>query len=319
DLCPDRRPGPRAHVRRTSQGRGLTASDPRDGAGRPRPHVHRRAGRDGGLHRTERSGEVDDGEDADRHPRPHERSPPGRRTRAPAPPGRARPTHRGRLRSANHPVVGPAAARLVRAAAEDVSHPCGPVPAQPVAVRGAARPRGPARHTGTAALPGPADAGRHHRSTPARPGDPLPRRAHHRARRHQQGQAARVPACPQRRARHHSDADHPRPPGHRGALRPGRRHRPRHRCLRRFTRRPARAGPVLTHARGRPGRRLRADPGRRSRREEGGGTTSVAVLPRRRQRCPDRRRHRSDLRRRGPVDPGAGHRGGHPRPLQAGL
>ena len=119
------------------------------------------------------------------------------------------------------------------AAAEALPGRSGAPPPQPRGVRRAARPRRPPRHPGAAAQPGPADAGRHHRGAAARPRDPLPRRADHRSRRGQQGSAARLPAHPQRRARHHAAADHPRPPGHRGAVPPGDRDRPRHRGLRR--------------------------------------------------------------------------------------
>ena len=65
----------------------------------------------------------------------------------------------------------------------------------------AARPRRPARHAGAAAVARAADARRHRGRAAARPGDPLPRRAHDRPRRGQQGPAARVPAPGQRRAR----------------------------------------------------------------------------------------------------------------------
>ena len=145
----------------------------------------------------------------------------------------AGPPDRRRLRPAHHAVVGPAAARLVRPAAEDLPDRPGAAPRQPGGVRRAARPRRPARHPGPAAQPRPADARRHHGRAAARPRDPLPRRAHHRPGRGEQGPAPRVPAHPQRRARHHAAPDHPRPPGHRGALPPGDRDRPRHRGLRR--------------------------------------------------------------------------------------
>ena len=115
----------------------------------------------------------------------------------------------------------------------------GATPPQPRRVRRAARPRRPPRHPGPAAQPRAADARRHHRGPPPRPGDPLPRRADDRPRRGQQGPPARLPAHPQRRARHHAPADHPRPAGHRGAVQPGDRHRPRHGGLRRPAHRPA--------------------------------------------------------------------------------
>ena len=67
-------------------------------------------------------------------------------------PGRAGPPDRRRLRPAHDAVVGPAAARLLRAAAEDVPHPARPLPRQPRALRRAARPRRPARHPGPPAV-----------------------------------------------------------------------------------------------------------------------------------------------------------------------
>ena len=158
----------------------------------------------------------------------------GRRARPEPAAHRAGPPDRRGLRPAHDAVVGPAAARLLRrccrrsTGSDPTRHR-----AQPRRVRRAARPRRAARHPGAAAQPGPADARRHRGRAAARPRDPLPRRAHHRPRRGEQGPAARVPAHPQRRARHHAAADHPRPPGHRGAVRPGDRDRPRHRRLRR--------------------------------------------------------------------------------------
>ena len=156
----------------------------------------------------------------------------------------AGPPDRRGLRPADDAVVGPAAARLLRPAAEDLQDRPRAAPSQPRRVRRAARPRRPARHPGPPAQPRPADARRHHGGPAARPGDPLPRRAHHRPRRGQQGPAARVPAHPQRRARDHPAAHHPRPPGHRGALPAGDRHRPRHRGVRRDAGRAAPAGRV---------------------------------------------------------------------------
>ena len=154
----------------------------------------------------------------------------GRRPRAEPAPHRAGPPDRRGVRPAHHAVVGPAAARLLRAAAAR----CTASPTTATArnldgVRRPARPRRPARHPGPPAQPRPADARRHRRRAAARPRDPLPRRADDRPRRREQGPAAGVPAHAQRGARHHPAADHPRPPGHRGALPPGDRHRPRHR------------------------------------------------------------------------------------------
>ena len=159
---------------------------------------------------------------------PDRRAGPRRRARPQPAAHRAGAADRRGLRAAHHAVVGPAAARLLRPAAEALPGRPRPAPPQPRGVRRAARPRRPARHPGPPAQPGPADARRHHRGAAARPGDPLPRRADHRPRRGQQGPAARLPAHPQRRARHHAAAHHPRPAGHRGALPPGDRDRPRH-------------------------------------------------------------------------------------------
>ena len=50
---------------------------------------------------------------------------------------------------------------------------------------------------------------------------------------------------------------------------------------------------------------------------QGRGPAPVARLPHRRQRGADRRGGRVGVRRGRPVDPGAGHRGRHPRPLLA--
>ena len=131
------------------------------------------------------------------------------------------------VRSAHHALVGPAAAGLLRAAPEDLPGPGRQVSQQPRRVRRSARPRRPARHPGASTEPRPADARRHHRVAAPRSRDPLPRRADDRPRRDQQGKAARVPAHPQPRTRHDPAAHHARPAGHRGAVRPGARDRPR--------------------------------------------------------------------------------------------
>ena len=142
---------------------------------------------------------------------------------------RARPPDRRGVRPAHHAVVGPAAARHLRAAARRSTGSTRPATAPTSSEFVELLDLGDLLDTPVRQLSlGPADARRHHRRAAARPGDPLPRRAHHRPRRGEQGPAAGVPARPQRRARHHPDAHHPRPPGHRGALRPGDRHRPRH-------------------------------------------------------------------------------------------
>ena len=73
--------------------------------------------RDGRLHRPERRREVDDDQDAHRHPGARRRAAVGGRARPVAGPGGAHPPHRRGLRPAHHAVVGPAAARLLRAAA----------------------------------------------------------------------------------------------------------------------------------------------------------------------------------------------------------
>ena len=66
-------------------------------------------------------------------------------------PRRADPADRRRLRPAHDAVVGPAAARLVRPAAQDLPRRHRPAPPQPRRVHRAARPRRPARHPGPAA------------------------------------------------------------------------------------------------------------------------------------------------------------------------
>ena len=79
-----------------------------------------------------------------------------------------------------------------------------------------------------------------------------------RPRRGEQGAAARVPPRAQPRARHDAAADHPRPAGHRGAVRPGDRDRPRHQRVRRLAGRAARPGRLVPHPGRRPRRRGRA-------------------------------------------------------------
>ncbi|CAA9394521.1 MAG: Efflux ABC transporter, ATP-binding protein, partial [uncultured Nocardioides sp.] len=311
---PHRRHRPEPHLRRAAQGRRAAepAPPPRGGARRARGDLLRRAGRDGGLHRPERRGEVHDHQDAHRHPGAH-RGPAHRGGRGAEPaPHRARAAHRRGVRAAHDAVVGPAAARLLRAAPEDLRHRAGPLPREPRRVRDAARARRPARHPGAPALAGPADARRHHRGAAARPRGALPRRADDRPRRRQQGPAAGVPAHPQRRARHHAAAHHARPPGHRGPVRPGDRHRPRHAGLRRHPGRPARARRLHAHAGRGPGRRGTGDLGAGGQRAPGRGSAAVAQLPGRRQRRTRRGRRRRVVRRGGPVDPGARHRGRDP-------
>ena len=102
-------------VRRRVEGRRRRAREQVRGG--PRPHVLRRRGRDGRLHRSERCRQVDDAEDADRHPRADRVAvrvdglePSRDRVDAGA-------SHRRRLRPALDAVVGPAAARVLRAAA----------------------------------------------------------------------------------------------------------------------------------------------------------------------------------------------------------
>ena len=253
---------------------------PERGAGGPRPDLQRRGRRDGGLHRPERGREVDHDQDADRHPGADLGPPPGRRPRAQPGAHRAGPPDRRRLRTADDAVVGPPAAGQLRAAAEDLPGGAGAAPPQPRGVRRAARPRRPARHPGAPAQPGSADARGHHGRTAARPRDPVPRRAHHRSGRGQQGAAARVPAHPQRRAGHDPDADHPRPAGHRGAVRPGDRDRPRDGGLRRAARGPAPTRRVASHPGGRPGGRGSTDRGRRCGDPQGRRAAAVAELPR---------------------------------------
>ena len=82
--------------------------------------------------------------------------------------------------------------------------------------------------------------------------------------------------------------------------------------------RAAPAGRLDPHAGGRPGRRgarRSTVPGRDD--ATGRGPAAVAVVPGRRERRADRGRRRRGVRRRGPVDPGARHRGRHPRALLA--
>ena len=190
----------------------------------------RRGRRDGRLHRPERRRQVDHDQDAHRHPGAR---PAGRLRVAGLDPSRQRTELARRigvvfgqrttlwwdlpLRDSFDLLQKIYRDRPRRGTARNLG-----------GVRRAARPRRPARHPGPPAQPRPADARRHRRGAAARPRDPLPRRADHRPRRGQQGPAARVPAHPQRRARHHPAAHHPRPAGHRGALPPGDRDRPRH-------------------------------------------------------------------------------------------
>ena len=229
-------------VRRRRAGRRRRAAT---GAGRPRPHVRHRGRRDGRLHRPERRREVDHDQDADRHPGAR----PAGTVRVagldPQPrPGRAGAPDRRRLRPAHHAVVGPAAARLLRPAPEDVPDRPGAPPREPRPIRRAARPRRPARHPGPPAQPRPADARRHHRRAAARPRDRSTSTSRPSASTWSARAGCASSCAPQRRARHHAPAHHPRPPGHRGALPPGDRHRPRHRGLRRHAGRAAPAGRV---------------------------------------------------------------------------
>ena len=189
--------------------------------------------------------------------------------------------------------------------------------AQPRGVHRAARPRRPARHPGAPAVARAADARRHRGGAAARPGDPLPRRAHDRARRGQQGPAAGVPAPGQRRARRDPAADHARPPGHRAAVPAGDGDRPRLAGLRRRPGRPARAGRLDPHAGRRPGRRGSRDRRTGARRGQGRGAAAVAVLPGGGERRAGGGGGGGGLRRGRPVDPGAGHRGRHPGDLPA--
>ncbi len=107
----------------------------------------------------------------------------------------------------------------------------------------------------------------------------LPGRADDRAGRRQQG-GVRGSSCDVIRERGHDGAaDHPRPRRHRGALRPGDRHRPRHGRLRRAAGRAARPCRRDPHARGRPGRRGAPDRGRRSRHAPGGGPRQWLSFP----------------------------------------
>ena len=80
----------------------------------------------------------------------------------------------------------------------------------------------------------------------------------------------------------HAAADHPRPAGHRGALRPGDRDRPRHRGLRRHAGRAAPPGRLDPHPGRRPGRRGAADRGARRGHPQGRGPAAVVVVPGRR-------------------------------------
>ena len=74
-------------------------------------------GRDGRLHRAERRRQVDDDQDADRRSSCRRRARRGGRARAVAAAHRAGAADRRRVRPAHPALVGPAAARLVRAAA----------------------------------------------------------------------------------------------------------------------------------------------------------------------------------------------------------
>ena len=184
---------------------------------------------------------------------PSRRLDPRRRGGPVAPSAEAGQADRRRLRPAHHAVVGPAAEGLVRRTAEDVRRPDGAAPGEPRDLRRTAGPGRPARRTGPATVAGPADARRHRGRPAARSRDRLPRRAHDRPGRDQQGPAARVPGRGQRGTPYHGHPHHPRPRRHRGPLHPGHGHRPRPPDLRRHPRRPPRQPVRPAHPGRRPG------------------------------------------------------------------
>ena len=119
-----------------------------------------RARRDGRLHRAERRRQVDDDQDADRHPRPVVRIGPGRRPRSEPRAGGGGSADRRRVRPAHPALVGPAARGLVLVAAPRLPGSGRAIRRQPRRVPRAARTRRAAPDPGAAAVARPAHARR---------------------------------------------------------------------------------------------------------------------------------------------------------------
>ena len=241
--------------------------------------LRHRAGRAGRLHRPQRRRQVDDPQDADRHP-PAERGRGGGRglrALAAAPPARA--AHRHRLRPALAALVQPAGAQQLRAAAPHLRRRAPGASGAAGAADGDLRYRRAAGPAGLRALPRPAHPLRDRRRPAAWARPAAARRADHRAGRHGQGGAARPSGRALAGGGHHRAADLPRHRRYRDHLRPGDRHRSRPAAARRAAGEPAAGFPAAPlddprHSRGASAFR---PAGRRRRR---GGALSADPQPR---------------------------------------
>ena len=184
------------------------------------------AGRAGRLHRPERRRQIDDDQDAHRHPGSDLGRGSRRGTRAvEAPARRTRATSASSSGSASQlywdlPLVE--SFELLRAI---YGVPARPVPAQPGRVRRDSRDGRIHAHAGSPAFARPAHARRLRGRDAARSADRLSRRTDDRARRRREGSDPRVHRAHQRRARHDHHLDDARSRRRRAALPADRAHR----------------------------------------------------------------------------------------------